>query len=189
MQPQSPDQPSTTPGWQYNPEPVGNQIGSQQTPAQKEAMQPITWTASEFIAHQKTTGWYGLFALASVVGIALIFLLTRDFISVVIVIVVMAVLGFAAGRKPRTLQYQLDTKGIHIGLKEYAYNDFKAFSVIEEGPINSIDLLPLKRLMPPITIYCEPKDEEHITSLLGTYLPFQEGKKDLVDRFMHRIHF
>ncbi len=46
-----------------------------------------TWTASEFVAHQKTPGWYGLLALAALVLSGLIYLLTRDIISASVVIV------------------------------------------------------------------------------------------------------
>ena len=189
MQPQSPQQQPATPGWQYNPEQSDAGFQPQTAPKAEVPSQAVSWSASEFIAHQKNAGWYGILALAGVVGATLIYLLTRDMISAVMVIVVAVALGALAGRKPRTLQYQIDNQGLQIGEKFYSYGEFKSFSVIDEGALSSIRLLPLKRLMPPLSVYYDPQDEDRITSILAAYMPFEEGEKDAVDRFMHRIRF
>lgn len=151
--------------------------------------QAVSWTASEFIAHQKNAGWYMLLVAAAVVLAAVIYLLTRDPVSTGMVGVVLVVLLLLASRQPRTLSYQLDGFGIHIGDRSYPYDNFKSFSVVDEGAINSITLLPLKRFMPPISMYYDPKDEDKISAVLSDYLPFVEGQKDIVDQFMRRIRF
>ncbi len=100
-----------------------------------------------------------------------------------------AFVAVLAGRKPRTHEYQVDSQGVQIGTKKYPYANFKTYSVIEEGPISSITLMPLKRFMPTMSLYYDPQDEERITAVLGSYLPFVEGQKDAIDRLMHRIRF
>jgi len=188
MQSPPDDQSSTTPGWQYASEPA-DQPTQPQAGHQSKAAGPVTWTASEFIAHEKNIGWYGLLALAGVAGAATIYLLTGDRISSGMAIIVALALGILAGRKPRTLTYQVDQTGIHIGDKTFGYTDFKSYSVIDEGPLSSISLLPLKRFRPPTSIYYDPADEERIANILGDYLPYVEGQKDPIDRLMHRIRF
>jgi hypothetical protein len=216
MQPQTDEQGTNqsapAPGWQFTPngdaQPPANQVEAPQQPQQpvvadlaeptaQPAPQPqpsgdtgaVSWSASEFIAHQKNMSWYGLLVIAGSIFAALTYLLTKDKISTVMVFVVTAALGVFAGRKPRTLDYQVDANGVHIGPKSYPYEDFKSFSVIDEGAVSSISLAPLRRFMPAISMFYDPQDEEHITGVLSDYLPFEEGQKDVVDRFMHRIRF
>lgn len=149
----------------------------------------VSWTASEFIAHQKTTKWYAILAVCGVVTTALAFLAFHDWITVIMVVIVFVVFGIFAGRKPRTLQYQLDLSGLRVGPKLYPYEDFKSFTIIDEGPISSITLAPMKRFMLPLTIYYDLKDEEHIATTLNDYIPYEENHNDPVDRFMRQIRF
>jgi hypothetical protein len=48
-------------------------------------------------------------------------------------------------------------------------------------------LTPLKKLMPPITAYYKPEDEEKITDILGGHLPIEEAKPHSIDRLSRRL--
>ncbi len=150
---------------------------------------PITWTASEFVAHQKDNNWY-MFAVAAGVGLAaVIFFFTRDIFSTAMVIVAAGIFIAAAARPPRVLHYSLDSRGLMIGSKLYAYEKFKAYSVINEGVFRSISLDPLERFMPSMTIYYDPADEQKITNVLGSYLPYEERQQAPIDKMMRKIRF
>jgi hypothetical protein len=149
----------------------------------------ISWTASEFLIHQKDFGWYAMLALGTIVIGAVVALITRDKISVGVVGILGIVFGISAARQPRTLQYRIDEAGIHMGDKSYPYEEFKFFSVVEEGPIHSIMLMPLKRFMPGVTLYYPPEQESAIGEVLSLYLPHEERKPDMVDRLMHKVRF
>lgn len=151
--------------------------------------QAITWTASEFIAHSKSFGWYAGLALAAIAAAALVFFVTKDRISSGVILMAAALLGVYAGHKPRELQYQLDQGGLTIGPKHFTYDQFRCFSVLPEGAFSSIVLMPLKRFAVTTTIYYAPEDEDKIVNLLGIHLPLEERGHDAVDRLMHRIHF
>jgi len=175
---------------------VTGEGGPAQTPEAPEppkAQSPedgaISWTASEFVAHEKSAGWYGVLALAAIIIAALIYLITRDTISAVVVIIAALAFGAIAGRKPRQLQYRLSNSGVIIGNKQLGYNLFKSFSVVPEGAFSSIVLRPLKRFSPLTTIYYAPDDEEKIVNLLSDHLPFEEHQPDAVDNMMRRIRF
>ena len=197
MQPESSDAQTPPPGWQFTPggksaspePPQGAAPVEPPTPTDTQPAGSVSWTASEFISHQKNGQWYLLLAVAGLLVSGIVYALTRDFISSGMVLFVVVMLGVVAGRQPRTLQYQVDGQGIRIGEKEYPYEAFKSFTVIDEGALNSITLLPMKRFMPAITLYYDPADEEHILGVLDDYLPSEEGQKDIVDRFMGRIRF
>lgn len=149
----------------------------------------ITWTASEFVAHEKSTGWYGGLALATLVIAGLVYLVTRDIISTIVVLVGALALGVLGGRKPKQLQYHLDGSGVTIGQKRYVYEMFRSFSVVPEGAFSSIVFMPLKRFAPLTTIYYAPEDEDKIIDVLTQRLPFEERKADAVDNLMRRIRF
>jgi hypothetical protein len=149
----------------------------------------ITWTASEYISHEKSTGWYALLALATAAIASALYLITKDFVSVGVAVISGTILGISAARKPRELPYRVDTHGISIDSKQYAYGNFRSFAIMPEGAFTSIVLVPLKRFSPLLTIYYAPEDEEKIVSLISAELPNEERKYDAVDHLMRRIRF
>jgi hypothetical protein len=149
----------------------------------------VSWTASEFIAHRKSARWYGVLTIGAVALIVGLFFWTHDFVSIVAVVIMAIILGLTAGHKPRAIEYRLDRAGLAIGQKFYPYEYFRSFAVVDEGVVSSIMFAPLKRFMPPLTIYYDPEDEERIIGVLSKYLPFQQTPPDMIDRFARRIRF
>lgn len=169
--------------------PQETQPGPQAPPAQTDQSQSVTWTASEFIAHDKSPGWYLLLFVCTLAGSALVFLITRDKISVAVVMVAGLAMGVYAGHKPRQLEYQLGQGSITAGGKSYNLNEFRSFSVVPEGAFAGITFMPLKRFGAPLTVYYAPDDEEKIMTILSAQLPFEEHHGDAVDRLMRKIGF
>lgn len=187
---QTPDQ--QVAGWQFVPD---QQTAPTPTPASPQADNQSTtdvyasWTASEFIAYQKNAGWYIMAFFAIIVVASITFFISKDWISAIaIVFIGLLFISFAA-RKPRVLSYEISSQGIKIGGKLYPYSSLKSFAVIEEEAIHLIDILPLQRFMPAVSIYYEPKDEQTIIGVLGTYLPQEERKQPAIDKLMHKIRF
>lgn len=149
----------------------------------------VEWTASEFIAHDKSAAWYlGLAAVAAILSFV-IYMITKDYISVAVVIVAALLMGVYGARQPRQLQYKLDLRGVTIGGKFYPYADFRSFSVVPEGAFASIVFMPLKRFGPPVTIYFAPDDQQKIMAILGRELPFEEPRRDVIDTLLRKIRF
>lgn len=160
-----------------------------QAPAEAAGDEVIRWTASEFIAHHKTGGWYALLLLAACVAAVFIWLITKDIVSSIVVIFAGGILATYATRQPRQLSYQLDPSGLTIGDRHYGYHDFRSFTVIPEGAFDSIIFMPLKRFGTLTTIYFDPQDEERIVELISQRLPHEERKLDPIDSMMRRIRF
>jgi hypothetical protein len=169
--------------WQYSQE--SNPSLAPDTPN----VQDVAWTATEFILHPKGAEWYSGFAGATFVLTVIVYLLTTDTFSAGVVIFMAVLFGVYAARKPRMQQYGLDLRGLHVGRKTYSFHEFKSFSVSEESSIASIILMPLKRFMPPLTIYVSTEAEETVVSVLGQYLPFEPHKADAIDNLLRRIRF
>lgn len=149
----------------------------------------ISWTASEFVAHEKTAGWYVLLLVGALVFAAGAYLLTKDVVSTGVVIVAAIILAVYGSHKPAEQQYVIDDTGIGIGQKHYNYDEFKSFAMASEGAFSSLVFMPLKRFAVPLTIYFAPKDEERIVNLLSNQLPLEEHRLDAVDHLIKKMRF
>lgn len=149
----------------------------------------VKWTASEYIAHGKGLSWYALLALGIAVMVLLTFLVTRELVSCVVVGIVGVIFGIFAARPPRVLEYAVDGTGVHVGPKFYAYGRFRTFSVIQEGAVRSILLMPMQRFGMPLAIYYEPQDEDMIIMTIGSYLPHEDRQLGMIENFMRQIRF
>lgn len=149
----------------------------------------VSWTASEFIAHNKGIGWYIGLAVFTVAIDILLFVWTHDILTMVVLPVFAVLFGIIAARKPRVMEYKLNAAGLSIGEKFYSFADFKSFSIQDDGAFSSITFLPVKRFMPPVSIFYEPKDEERVLQVLAQYLPMEHREHDVADRLARRIRF
>ena len=179
--------------WQYNPgDPVRGYDGGDVSEGSGVPLQPIPaveWTASEYIAHEKGAGWYGLLTAGGGLLVVFVYVVTRDILASIVILLSCAAIGVYAGRKPATKRYVLDEKGIQADEKFHLYSEFRSFSVVEEGAINSIWLKPLKRFAPIVVMYYSPEDEQKIVDVLANFLPNEERELDAIDRFSKRIRF
>lgn len=202
QQPQNmpPEQPQVTqPQWQYQSGQLQQQVGygepqpivSQADPINEavETEDAIEWSASEFISHEKNGGWYITLIGGSILLAAIIFLLTREFFSIIVVLVLGVALAVFGAVKPRVLTYRLDTNGIQVGERSFGFEVFKSFAVFDDTAVPSVHLVPQKRFMVPITIYFAPNDEERIVEFLGDFLPLEERERDFIDKITSRFHF
>lgn len=147
----------------------------------------VSWSASEFIAHEKTPLWYMSLAGVAAVLVLAVFFLFHDMVAAFAIIFVAILFGFLAAHKPRVLNYHIGPAGLTIDRKMYNFAEFKSFGVIDEGAFSSITFMPMKRFMPTLSIYYPPEEEETIVNALSNYLPFAPVSHDLIDRLMHRI--
>jgi len=187
-------QPEEKPAEQPPPEEAApapeTETDNDEAPApQGQDIQPISWTASEFVAHEKSASWYVLLIGGAAVFAGVVYLITKDFISAGVVIAAAIILAVYGAHQPREQQYVIDNQGIGIGPKHYSFDDFKSFAVASEGAFSSLVFMPLKRFAIPLTIYYAPADEERIINVVSTQLPLEEHRLDAVDNLMRRIRF
>lgn len=161
----------------------------EEQPAVSDTPSAVHWTASEFIAHEKQPSWYGALIGLTLLITVVIFLLTRDIISSLVVIIGAIFFGIYAARQPRQIAYMLDERGLKVGQRFYEFSQFRSFSVVPEGAFNSIIFMPHKRFAPLTTIYFAPESEDEIVDILSGELPYTEHTHDFVDRLMRHIRF
>ncbi len=149
----------------------------------------IEWEASEYIAHEKPMSWYAALYGAALFITAVVYLLNRDIITSVAIMTVTFCAGFFASRQPSSKHYKLSAQGLEVDGKNYKFADFRSFSVVEEGAIDSIWLKPLSRYAPALIIYFSPEDEDKIADLLSAFLPHEQRELDAIDRASRRLRF
>lgn len=155
----------------------------------KQQIKNVQWKASEFIDHQKSKAWFSVFVLVAIVAAIAVYVITRDILATVVILIAALAFGMYAGKKPRTLTYTLGPTNFTVGEKTYRYDDFKTFGLVQEGGLYSIVLEPVKRFMPPLTIYFAQEDGEKIFDAFAQHLPHEERKIDMVDSLMRKIRF
>ena len=155
----------------------------------KKRVGAISWTASEYVDHQQGFWWFTALAVATAALAAGLYFWTHDYFAVGTTVVVGILVGVFAKRTPAKLNYELSAEGLKIEDKSYPFGLFKSFAVISEGQISSIELMPLKRFMPPISVFFETAKEDKIISVLENYLPMEERQLDTVERLSRRLRF
>jgi hypothetical protein len=189
--------PNENPQWQYkpggqqpvSPDQVPQPAGISPAPTSSVPAGSVVWTAAEYIEHDRSSGWYMALVAGTAVLTAIVYFITKDYLAAGVIPVLGFIVGFSAGHKPRQLEYELSDSGLRIGTKNYPYDQFKSFSLIPEGELNSINLLPVKRFMPMISAYFAPGDQERIAASLGNHLPFEQRQMDGVDRLSRHLRF
>lgn len=152
-------------------------------------LEPISWSASEYIQHHKSASWYLSLTSGGLVLVGLILLITRDLFASIAVLLALATLGIYAGRKPATKQFTISEQGVNVDDTLYQYDMFRSFSVVEEGGIDSIWLKPLKRFSPMVVMYFSPEDEQKIVDMLANFLPNEQRELDNIDKLSKRMRF
>lgn len=147
----------------------------------------VSWTASEYIDHSRGADWYLGLVAGTVVLAAAVYFVTKDYFAGGVIAAVGIIVGVFSTHKPRQIQYELASTGLRVGDKSYPLSLFKSFALIREGALSSVNLVPIKRFMPPLSIYFDPSDEQKIVTILGEHLPLAEGGLDAVERLSRRL--
>ncbi len=164
--------------------------GGSESESSQELTESFTWTASEYIEHEKSSLWYaGLVLGGIIVSVIVYFISDGDKLTTATILIITMTLVFFASRKPKAKTYEISSKGLTIDGKLFSFADFKSFSVVEEGAIESIWLKSLGRFSPMIIIYFAPEEGGKIADLLSNYLPHEQRELDIIDRALKRLRF
>jgi hypothetical protein len=185
------DRDENTP-WQYKPDAKSSKrdpdnAESPEVASKNRTSRTVNWEAMEFIDHPRGAGWYALLILGTLALATVVYLLAKDAVAAVIIVMLGIIIGIFATQKPKTVKYEISDSGLSIDGKSYNIANYKSFAVIREGDLVSINLFPLKRLMPPLSAYFDPKDEKKITEVLGEYLPYENRQLDSIERLARRL--
>jgi len=149
----------------------------------------IQWTSAEFTEQDKDTNWYLMFGSITALITVTIFIVTRELLAIAAILTASGSLIFFANHKPDARDYGISPEGITVNGKQHKMEEFKSFSLVEEGTKNTIWLKPIKRFAPFPIMYFDTKDEAAIVDTLSAYLPHEDRQLDLLDRLTKKLRF
>lgn len=151
-------------------------------------VEPIHWSANEYIHEEKNVLWFSIFSVVVVLLIAIdIFMLQSYTFSLLVVVMAIAVVIYSR-RPPRTIDYTLSgDQGLYVGERLYHFSEFKAFGLIKDRGQHSIMLIPIKRFSPSVTVYFPEEAGEEIVDILGARLPMENLKLDFIDVIVRKL--
>lgn len=149
--------------------------------------EPVKWQAQEYIHQEKNSTWFIGFGVVLALFMAVAIFLMQSWTFAALLVVIAVVILVLAKRPPRIMNYSLSEKGLHIGDTLHAFSDFRAFGVIHDGQEYSIMLIPTKRFLPGITVYFPEASGEDIVDALGSRLPMQELRLDVIDKIVRKL--
>lgn len=149
----------------------------------------LTWEASEYVMHHKSPLWFMGLGAITVALIALLWVTLQDILAIAVLILTAVSLIVYAVRRPHTLQYSISDDDIIVGHREYSYDSFRSFSIIRDGGLYSVTLMPTKRFAPAVSMYFPDEHADTIMELLSRHLPHEERELDLIDRITRSLRF
>jgi hypothetical protein len=148
----------------------------------------FSWEASEYVHHTKGMGWYAVLGVAVAVLVAIAALL-HIWLYIATFLIMGAAIIVYARKAPRVLTYELTPKGIVIEGKQYPFADFRSFGVLKDEDWHTIDLEPMKRFAPRITVLFDSDDLDSILDHMELHLPRTDREPDLVERATRYLRF
>ena len=152
--------------------------------------EPLRWNAAEYNHMNKGFWWYLVFSFITVLLVMFdIFFLKTPLWTFSILVLVMAVaLIIYAKRPPKELPYTLSSEqGLYIADRLYQFSEFKSFGIVHEENKMHIGLIPIKRFAPMVSVYFPEELGESLVEILGSKLPMQEIKIDIIDGLVRRL--
>jgi hypothetical protein len=160
----------------------------------EELNEKLTWSALEYEDKERSKDWFWALGIIVVTGTvaAIIF---NDYFFAALLIISGVLLGFFAIKKPETIFYELNSKGLKIGNRIYPYENIKSFwiQIEQQEQINIKPLLFIhseRVFMPIITIpIIETMAEEIHFMLSSKNITEVEMKEHLSDQIMEILGF
>ena len=143
----------------------------------------IRWEAQEYIQREKKAGWYVGLAVVCILGAGAAFWFKLWSFGVLIIVSALALVVYSV-RPPRVLKYKLNSKGLTEGEKLYAFNEYRAFSVRQDGNNYAIIMIPRKRFGMKAMAYFPEEKGEQIVDVFGARLPMEDTKLDFLDKIV-----
>lgn len=111
----------------------------------------FTWDILEYPQFQRSLGWY---VLAMLLGLSLIIysLVIRNYLFVLIVILVVFIIMMRTFEAPRRLKVQIAEDGVIIGNQFFPYENLSNFYIVYRPPLVKKLFFSFKNSMPPLSL-------------------------------------
>ncbi len=148
----------------------------------------VRWTAPEYYTPTKGVTWYVVYGLTVLVFMAIAIFVLKSILFAVLIVIMAFSLFLYVNRPPRTIQYSLSRKGIHVDDHLHEYSEFREFGLLSDDPhSNTISLIPRRRFAPSLTFHFPDEAGEAIVDMLAARLPMKDIHEDYIDKLFHLL--
>lgn len=165
-----------------------------QVPKEAEASEKINervvleWEAPEFTYYPKDTFWYSIAGLVTALGALNAYLLNNLLFATLILLSGIVVI-FSAGKKPLTIPYRIDWRGITIGDTNHRFYEYESFWIEEKKNGNILLLSPNKTFGQQTIIPLGNTDLFTVQKYLLNHLPEVPDQEPLSHKAMEYLGF
>ena len=140
------------------------------------------WTALEFNrSNKRPVTWY--WAVGGVwVLLAGYTVWMQQWIRLAVLLLLAVLIWLVSRMKPKEFRHTLTNSAIIVGGREYVYNQFSSFGVVNSQEGFKVIVSPNRALGPGLTLQVGGGDVERIRAILSQYLPEEEKTEDIVDK-------
>jgi hypothetical protein len=143
--------------------------------------QTIAWQDYEFPVRVKSKKWFlKIIAATAIIG-AILFILSRDYVTIIALIVGVLVLIAYSFRKPKITNFTVNKQRITIGKHQFSFMDYNAYFMKEYENHNAIVLIPYKRFAPSVTIYIKDEYVDQVVDLISEIIPIGAEPFNMID--------
>lgn len=157
----------------------------------KELNENLNWSALEYEEKEKSKDWFWALGIIVVTG-SIAAIIFSDYFFAALLVLSGILLGFFAIKKPETIFYELNNRGLKIGNRLYLYENIKSFW-IQIIPTDKEPLLFIhseRFFMPIITIPIVETMAEEIHFILSSKnIAEIEMKEHPTDKIMEALGF
>ena len=157
-------------------------------------MDKLEWTALEYEEKERSPDWFWILGII-VVTSSVTAIIFGNYFFAALLLLSGALLGYFAIKKPDTVPYELNSRGLKIRARLYPYENMKSFWVqvdrTGETGLAPILFIKTERLfMPVISIPIENNMAEDIHSLiLSKNVPEEEMREHASQKIMESLGF
>ena len=153
-------------------------------PSPLEDVEVVQWQAPEYIHRYKSPVWYGVFVIAVIALVAAALLLMQSITFAVLILVMAFALFVYSARPPHMMNYTLSEKGLYINDTLQGFAECQAVGILRDIDQFSLELVPVRRFRPRVSVYFTEAEGEAIVDILGTRLPMQDIEPDAFDKIV-----
>lgn len=159
-----------------------------------DTLDKLEWSALEYEEKDRGQDWFWALAVVVIAG-SIAAILFKSYFFAALLMLGGVMLGFFAIKKPETIHYEINNKGIKIRTNLYPYSNIKAFWVRTEPKENQINRPALfikseRVFLPVISIPIEIESAEMIRAImLEKEIPEEEMQEHLSEHLMEILGF
>ncbi len=151
-----------------------------------QALEDIDWVSIDKSSSKKFS-WYLIFIASTIVLGGLIYLITRDLITTIVIVFCGIILLAYSIKKPKSVNYKLTDSSLYVSGKAFKISNFKSFSINNHGLDKAISLVPMKRFYPYLYINLNQDVSADVIQRLSQIIPVQKPTLDIFESLLRFI--